>query len=331
MIDLSRHAPGLVLPAATAMRRYTSVEAWRAGRQAGIGASDVPRVLGLSPHGGPWSVFADRVGLARPDAESDVQRRGLRWERRILEDFHDETGVTVIGPLGPVAVLGPEPWLGVTPDSFLCDHGGPWETGEVKTDTSEVGRWAWGDGGQTFETWGEARGQVREDYAAQLYTQLWATGLEWGRLIVRRSLDDQRWYRLRRDDAVIDWMRPLLAAFWQLVLDYRAGDRDAHPDPDDSAVCMAAIARMTPLGRDLVPATVDDQVLARSALDHAATAAQHEAAARLARATLALHISKSGAYGIDLGDGDKVLFQRGAGDTRHIRIYARGSHARPPD
>ena len=321
MINLSSIAPGLVLPAAVRAVRYPTVEAWRAGRLAGLGASDVPRVLGLSPHGGPWSVFASKV-LPEAKRETPQQRRGHRWEQRVLEDHHDLTGLPHVGPLGRMCVGGPVPWLIVTPDAFVLDRP-RWEVGEAKTDTSEIGRWAWGESGQSFETWEQARGQVREDYAAQLYAQLWATGLEWGRLIVMRSMDDLRWFRLRRDEEIIAWMRPRLEAFWQ-ILEARRGGADVYPEIDEDQACAAALARLLPEGsRSLVAATPADIASVNAIAADEALLSAIDARVRTAKGRLAERITRAGAYGIDLGDGEKVLYQRGSGESRFIRIYRR--------
>lgn len=326
MIDLSaitvpKGLPPLILPDAVSVTRTGMSAIWRQARLQCIGASDVPRVLGLSPYGGPWSVFASKV-LPEARRETAQQRRGHRWEARVLEDHHDLTGLPHVGPLGHMCIGGPVSWLTVTPDAFVLNRP-TWEVGEAKTDTSEIGRWAWGESGQSFETWEQARGQVREDYAAQLYAQLWATGLEWGRLIVMRSLDDLRWFRLRRDPTIIEWMRPRLEAFWQ-ILEARRGGADVYPEIDEDLACATALARLLPEGsRSLVAATPADIASVNAIAADEALLSAIDARVRTAKGRLAERITRAGAYGIDLGGGEKVLYQRGSGESRFIRIYRR--------
>lgn len=320
-MTVPRGLPPLVLPDAVSVTRTGTSAIWWRTRLQGIGASDVPRVLGLSPYGGPWSVFASRV-LPQARRETPQQRRGHRWEGRVLEDHYDLTGLPHVGPLGHMSIGGPVPWLFVTPDAFVLNRP-DWEVGEAKTDTSEIGRWAWGESGQSFDTWEQARGQVREDYAAQLYAQLWATGLEWGRLMVMRSMDDLRWFRLRRDPEIIAWMQPRLEAFWQ-ILEARRGGADVYPEIDEDQACAAALARLLPEGsRSLIAATPADIASVNAIAADEALLSEIDARVRIAKGRLAERITRADAYGIDLGDGEKVLYQRGSGESRFIRIYRR--------
>ncbi len=56
-----------------------------------IGASDIGRILGVSPHGGPWDVWLDkREGRAEEDNADMAQ--GRRWEARVLEDYAEVMG-----------------------------------------------------------------------------------------------------------------------------------------------------------------------------------------------------------------------------------------------
>lgn len=322
MIDCSTVAPGLVLPNATGMRRYRRASEWLATSRERIGASSIPKILGLSTYGGPWSEWSRRCLPTEVSPQTAVQRRGQRWERRVLEDYADETGHGFIGPLGHLVIDGPRPWLAVTPDAFLKTDQG-WELGEAKTDRSPF---PWGASGQFFERWtSDAALEIREDYAVQLYGQLWATGLEWGRLIVMRSMDDLRWYALRRDAAIEAWMDKRLTDFWSLVERYRAGDESATPEIDDTEWCDQALARLfDPSRKLLVPASDEDLALADELTR--LQSADEAVANRITeiKRLLVRRISAAEAYGIDLGDGEKVLWQRGANNSRHIRLYRRG-------
>lgn len=311
MIDLGQ---GLVLPNATAVTRYATRDAWLANRGA-IGSSDASKVLGLSPYGGPWSVYEDRVQKI-PRRYTDEQARGHKWERRVLEDYADETGHRIFGPLGWTVVRGQEWWMGVSLDAFEQDI--EWGTAEAKTDRSGF---RWGKSGQVIDGWTEAAArEVREDHAVQCYLGLHVTGLPWCRLIVRTSLDDMRWYTLVRDTRLENVIVPTLREFCEKHI------RDAlPPDVDDSDACARAMARMFPPGEPLVDAAPEDVELVAERTAQRRLAEASKAAADLADNKLGERIGKAGAAGIRLppeaGLGNKALWVRPEGKKPHIRIY----------
>lgn len=324
MIDCSAIFDGLVLPDATGIRRYRSTEAWLRDRPLGLGASEAPKVLGLSPYGGPWSVWARKCLPFEYSAPTAAQARGHREEARILEDYAHLTGHRVEGPLGEVVITGPRSWMRETPDAFV--HGwNAWGQAEVKTDRSDL-RVCWGRSGQVFEDWSAAEGEVREDYAAQVYYQLACTGLPWALLIVRLSMDDLRWYRLDRDLEIEAWMLQQLGDFWALVERHRAGDTSARPPIDDSDGCAKALARMLgdePVG-EVAEATPEQAALI--AKWHAMNTLAERQAARVQQLKneIADSIASAGLYGIKT-DRWKVLYQRSSSGSRFTRFYPRRS------
>lgn len=229
-------AGGPLLPAARRVRVFGDRDAWVEGRRAGLGSSDVAAILGVSPYRSPWDVYIER-GLGRePVADARRERyfaRGHREEPRILEDYAEETGASVL-PLRQVIVEGPAP-IAVSPDSFIAVDSA-WGVGEAKTDRT----FAWGPSGVVIERWtAAARELVREDHAAQVYSQLIATGLPFGVLAVRRDMDDLRHYTLLADERLQGRMAERLAEWWD-----RHVVRREPPDNDGSEACARAKERM---------------------------------------------------------------------------------------
>jgi len=67
-------------------------DAWLKERRKGIGGSDVPALLGISPYGSPYSVWADKVGLL-PEAEcTEAMRQGTDLEAYVARRFSETTG-----------------------------------------------------------------------------------------------------------------------------------------------------------------------------------------------------------------------------------------------
>jgi putative phage-type endonuclease len=68
-------------------------EAWLEARKAGIGASDVPVVLGLSPFKSRNQLYLEKCGMDdSPDEMSEPMKMGLRLEPVIAEIYEEETG-----------------------------------------------------------------------------------------------------------------------------------------------------------------------------------------------------------------------------------------------
>ena len=66
-----------------------------ADRRAGLGASDAPAALGLSPWKTPLELFLEKTGRAAPVEEKLSMRIGRALEPVVLRAFVDETGLAV--------------------------------------------------------------------------------------------------------------------------------------------------------------------------------------------------------------------------------------------
>lgn len=242
------------LPSAARAVRYDSRETWLEARREGIGASDVAKVLGVSPYGGPWSVYASkRWGVSTsPTAHLEA---GLREEPRILEDLRRETGWDTIGPLGELSITSKVTPFRVTLDGFAHD-GESWGVVECKVDQSGF---RWGKSRRVLREWSrDSKEWFRQDYYVQLATQLLATGLDWGCLAVRTQVGQLRIYRVYRDEAIEALIRRRALDFWR---DLEAGKP---PPEDDSEACARALARMYPaMSEHLRDATEEEVRLAK--------------------------------------------------------------------
>lgn len=328
-------AGGPVLPAARRVRVYPTREAWEAGRsEGGLGSSDIAAILGVSPYRGPWDVYTDRVLRQRQEvdpAKVKIFARGHREEPRILEDYAEETGARVL-PVTQTTVDAAGLPLSVSPDAFVMVDGA-WGLGEAKTDTSGAG---WGQSGAVIERWTPAaRDLVREDYAAQCYAQMLATGLPFASLIVRRSLDDLRHFVLLRDEALLARIAEHVAAWWD-----RHVLRREPPENDGSEACLAAKARLYSAGdrkdkacRDALP---DEVAIVHELVGVQAEIKALEARERKLKAELADVIGT--AYGIQW-PGGRAVFADSKGRTtidadalraQHPDVYAAVSRTSEP-
>lgn len=318
MIDLGR---GLVLPYAVDVLAFRTRAAWLAHRR--LGASNVAKLLGLSPYGGEWVVYADMAIKSSQRAPKAYMDAGNREEARLLDDYRTVTGHAAIGPLGHTVVHGPEPWQGCSIDSFIRDERGRWLVAELKVDQ---GSFRWGRSGIVVERWTpEAAHEIREDYAAQLYAQMAWTGIDVGRLIVRRRVGEVRWYELHADPAVAAVIDDRCRAFWR---DHVVPE--VPPAVDDSDACARALARLYPQRhKRYIPPTPDDVIDVLTIATLTKRAGTDTDRVRLLKAQLAERLGKADAYGFEWPSTDprkphRVRYQNVARGGRAIVLALRG-------
>jgi putative phage-type endonuclease len=116
---------------------------WHAWRDAGIGASDVPAIRGVSSFESPWSLWAKKTGRVGRGETTQRQRIGQLLEGAIAQLFHEETGLFVVGEQAWCAHRE-HPWCRATLDAYVAERPNRDAIGvlEIKTD----GAPAWHDG-----------------------------------------------------------------------------------------------------------------------------------------------------------------------------------------
>jgi len=96
-------------------------EAWHEWRKSGIGASDVPAIMGCSPYEKPWGLYARKTGNGKPVVQNDAMRKGVELEPKIRAYVSAKSGVD----FAPVCVGSSDhPWAIASLDGFTADGGG---------------------------------------------------------------------------------------------------------------------------------------------------------------------------------------------------------------
>lgn len=72
-----------------------SREKWLEERRKGIGGSDTAALLGLSPYGTPYTVWADKMGLLPAKEETEATRLGKDLEQYVASRFSEISGKRV--------------------------------------------------------------------------------------------------------------------------------------------------------------------------------------------------------------------------------------------
>lgn len=75
--------------------RKLTHEQWLENRKTGIGGSDAGAILGVSPYKSAYAVWADKLGKAAPDEDSEAMRQGRDLEDYVARRFAEKTGLRV--------------------------------------------------------------------------------------------------------------------------------------------------------------------------------------------------------------------------------------------
>lgn len=106
-------------------------ERWLAARRCGIGGSEIATLLGCG-YGSPMGVFADKLGMGEPTAETAPMRFGKRYERLLAEDLELLTGRRTKLD-GRLLRSRRWPWLISTLDALQWERRRFWGSAELKT------------------------------------------------------------------------------------------------------------------------------------------------------------------------------------------------------
>ena len=174
---------------------------WLTWRRGGLGGSDLPAVLGISPWSSPFAVWVDKVGLLpAEDDETDFMEFGRWAELMIGPWFASRTGLTVAGEQTWCSHPG-EPWQRCTVDGFVLDDPDACladARGLMQIKTTAPGR-----------RWEEIPAHIQ----AQEQWEMHVTGLDhvWLPVLHGRRLEV---YELERDQDDIDMMIDRARSFW---------------------------------------------------------------------------------------------------------------------
>jgi len=144
--------------------RPKSHDEWLKAREAGIGASEVAAILGLSPWETPFSLWLKKTKQVPPTEENEAMRRGHYLEDAVVQWWMHETGEQVIkASAADIIYVHPEhPYMRVTPDRIVK---GRKKLLEVKSTSIQMG-----------ET-------IPDYYLAQVMYQMYVTGIHQAELI----------------------------------------------------------------------------------------------------------------------------------------------------
>jgi putative phage-type endonuclease len=229
----------------------TDRDVWLAARQAGIGASEIAAVLGISPWDSPFSLFHKKANGWQTDDNPDMEA-GRRMESAIADwaaDLIDPNETLTFHPAGLYA-SAVRPWQLATPDRLVCDcqmHDNPFPGDESYQHEHPDGNvaavlevkhpYSWDGFGE------DGTDEIPVYYRVQLLWQMDVMGVGEGYLGAYCN-HQLRVYHLRRDDKDLAVMRAAGAAFWARL---QAGDV---PPVDEHTATLATLKQLHPSVQD---------------------------------------------------------------------------------
>lgn len=178
---------------------HESNPVWHVERAKGLGGSDAPQVLGISPFGGPARVAASKLGYVVADGESELREWGHYVEEPLLRRFADETGVAATRSGVLYRSSDPAtPWLQATIDARLDD---PAERGGIQCKFALYSADHWQEGVPDY-----VAAQVQHEMAAMSWDFVYVLALLRGYQF--------RWARVERDEAFLRTYLATAGEFW---------------------------------------------------------------------------------------------------------------------
>ena len=213
----------------TTLIKSTTEAEWREVRRQGIGASDAPAILGLSPWKSPIQLYADKLGLADDGAEeTEAMRWGRRLEGVIIEAYMEETKREG-GSADPLVVHRSDefPFMQATIDGWVRVPTRQPGVLEIKT-----------TGFFRAEDWAEGPPLM---YQVQVQHALAVVGARWGSIAVLVGGQRLLWADIERHDGFIARLIEQERAFWERL------QAKEPPTVDDSKATTAVLKALYPV------------------------------------------------------------------------------------
>lgn len=196
-------------------------------RQNHLTATDTPKVLGISPWGGPADVYWDKMRETVEDKSTPAQAMGHWLEQPLIDFAAEKLGVNTSRRGLYRVSQGREDngLLSCTLDAQIVGIPQAIEAKYVGPDRVDE----WGEDGSD---------QVPADVVAQVEIQMYVAELElvWIPVLLAKYRAERRLYQIARSDELIDLMVPPLVDWWK-------GHIEAGVPPDGAAVPPLAILR----------------------------------------------------------------------------------------
>ena len=196
-------------------RNEAEKAAWLEKRKHYVTGTDAGKLIGVSPYGGKFAVWLDKMGRAAPVVETPAMKAGKKFESAILQTYAEEMNCKLEHVDGyNLITCDKYPRLGASLDGWNHDL-------QIPVDAKNI-KWK-------NEKWGDAwTDQFPEYYKAQLQVQMMVTGATFAHLAVMFSRQDFFIYSMEYDEDMAQKILDATEEFWPFV------ERDKMPEADGS-------------------------------------------------------------------------------------------------
>ena len=196
-------------------RNEAEKAAWLEKRKHYVTGTDAGKLIGVSPYGGKFAVWLDKMGRAAPVVETPAMKAGKKFESAILQMYAEEMNCKLEHVDGyNLITCDKYPRLGASLDGWNHDL-------QIPVDAKNI-KWK-------NEKWGDAwTDQFPEYYKAQLQVQMMVTGATFAHLAVMFSGQDFFIYSMEYDEDMAQKILDAIEEFWPFV------ERDKMPEADGS-------------------------------------------------------------------------------------------------
>lgn len=203
---------------------------WLEARRQGLGASDAPVILGLSPWKTPLALYAEKLGLEIEEPEqTEAMAWGLRLQPLIIAAYAEQSGRSTIEQVNFVIDRSPtHPWMLASLDGWVTKTPGVEDIGVLEVKTTSAFR---------KEDWAEAPPLA---YQVQVQHQLAVVGARWGTLVCLIGGQRLVWADVERNDVFIERLIAKEADFWARL------QAKEPPLVDDSKASAEILKRLYP-------------------------------------------------------------------------------------
>lgn len=196
-------------------RNESEKAAWLEKRKHYITGTDAGKLIGVSPWGGKFAVWLDKMGRAAPVVETPAMKAGKKFESAILQTYAEEMNCKLEHVDGyQLITCDKYPRLGASLDGWNHDL-------QIPVDAKNI-KWK-------NEKWGDAwTDQFPEYYKTQLQVQMMVTGAKFAHLAVMFSGQDFNIYTMEYDEDMAQKILDATEEFWPYV------ENDQMPEADGS-------------------------------------------------------------------------------------------------
>lgn len=196
-------------------RNEAEKAAWLEKRKHYVTGTDAGKLIGVSPYGGKFAVWLDKMGRAAPVVETPAMKAGKKFESAILQTYAEEMNCKLEHVDGyQLITCDKYPRLGASLDGWNHDL-------QIPVDAKNI-KWK-------NEKWGDAwTDQFPEYYKAQLQVQMMVTGATFAHLAVMFSGQDFFIYSMEYDEDMAQKILDATDDFWPYV------ENDQMPEADGS-------------------------------------------------------------------------------------------------